>query len=76
MRSHQFTRTARLPLLYVELNQSADALQKGAGDKAAYVALLERFDGIAKKAGVTMINEGMAYDAWMTGARKIAEAAK
>ena len=69
-------RTARLPILYVELNQAADALQKGASDKASYVALLERFDGIAKKAGVTMINEGMAYDAWLAGARKVAETAK
>jgi hypothetical protein len=68
--------TARLPLLYVELNRSADALQKGAGDKAAFTALLERFDSIARASKVTMINESMGYDAWLAGARKIAERAK
>ncbi len=71
----QRVQTARLPLLYVELNKAADAVQKG-GPKAGYVALLERFDLFAKQAGVTMINESTGYAAWLAGARKIAEAGK
>ena len=33
--------------------------------------LLARFDASARKAGVTMINEGMTYDAWLVEVRKI-----
>lgn len=64
-------RTARLPLLYVQVNRAADAAQKG-GDKSPLRTSLERFDAIARKAGVTMINEGTAYDTWLSSARKIA----
>jgi hypothetical protein len=63
--------TARLPVLYVEINRAADVAQKG-GDKAALGALIDRFDAIAKKAGVTMINEATPYDTWLESARKIA----
>jgi hypothetical protein len=65
-------RTARLPLLYVEVNRAADAVEKG-GDKAAMRRLIGRFDDIAKKAGVTMINEATHYDQWLASARKIAD---
>jgi hypothetical protein len=65
-------RTARLPILYVEINRAADAAQKG-GDKKPLKALIDRFDEIAKKSGVTMINEATHYDAWLASARKIAE---
>jgi hypothetical protein len=65
-------RTARLPILYVEINRSADKAQKG-GDKAPLRALIDRFDAIAKKSGVTMINEATKYETWLASARKIAE---
>jgi hypothetical protein len=65
-------RTARLPILYVEINRAADSAQKG-GDKAPLRALIDRFDAIAKKAGVTMINEATKYETWLASARKIAE---
>lgn len=65
-------RTARLPLLYVEVNRVADAVEKG-GDKARLRALIDRFDAIAKTAGVTMINEATPYATWLASARKIAE---
>jgi hypothetical protein len=65
-------RTARLPILYVELNRAADAVEKG-GDKAALRKLIDRFDEIAKKTGVTMINEATHYDQWLASARKIAD---
>jgi hypothetical protein len=57
-------KTARLPLLYVEFSRAPSAV------------LLERFDAIAKKSSVTMINEWQPYDAWLVGARAIAGAAK
>jgi len=65
-------KTARLPILYVEINRAADALQKG-GKKEPLKALIDRFDTIAKKSGVTMINEATKYDTWLASARKIAE---
>ena len=65
-------RTARLPLLYVEVNRAADAVEKG-GDKATLRKMIDRFDDIAKKAGVTMINEATHYDQWLASARKIAD---
>jgi hypothetical protein len=64
--------TARLPILYVEINRAADVAQKG-GDKAPLRALLDRFDTIARKSGVTMINESTKYETWLASARKIAE---
>ena len=65
-------KTARLPILYVEINRAADTVQKG-GPKAPLKALIDRFDAIAKKSGVTMINEATPYDTWLASARKIAE---
>jgi hypothetical protein len=56
--------TARLPLLYVEFSRAPSA------------ELLERFDAIARKSGVTMINEWQSYEAWLAAARKAVEKPK
>ncbi len=68
-------KTARLPIEYVHIAQLSNAIAKGgaAADKSELKSRLEHFDASAKQAGLTMINEGESYDAWLASERKLCE---
>jgi hypothetical protein len=60
--------TARLPITYVRIARLRETL-KHAGEASAeqkrlLAALFDRFDAVARKAGVSRIREGRRYESW------------
>jgi hypothetical protein len=64
---------ARLPILYAEITLSSGGTLAERGDQLVQqggtdvTALAARFESIARAAGVTMVNEGTAFDSWLQG---------
>ncbi len=69
----QRVQVARLPVLYAEITLSTGGTVAERGDRLVQQggtdvsALAERFERTARAAGVTMVNEGTAFESWLQG---------